>query len=245
MGDPHGLVAGVPDQLVVELGQGLDGLAPAPGLAVHDDVAELVPLEQGLDVEHGAQQGLRPGNPPPSAEVEQVIHGEQVGDAQAEGEQDVGGLVQAHPLLPQGEGPQDQQPFTQGGGQGVHHAQPALGEFPLQLLGGDAGGLIGGADAGGGADEENVQPRLERRLQIFDKALGRDHGGGDLRALFHGMEKGGAVVSLGSQAEVLLAVDGIGQGDDHQPQPGHLGQRQTGERIGDDGKRHNSCLLVI
>ena len=56
---------------------------------------------------------LTPSAPPaaaPSAPLEehQVIHREKVGNPVPEGEEGAGGVLQAHPPLPQVEGPEDQ-----------------------------------------------------------------------------------------------------------------------------------------
>ena len=109
MGDEDGLIPRIAGELVKLLRQGLDGGRPAPDLAVHHDMTVLVALEQGLDAQHGAQQGLGPGDAPAAADVEQVVYGKVVGDVGAQGKDGVGRLVQAHALLPQRKGPQDQE----------------------------------------------------------------------------------------------------------------------------------------
>ena len=108
VGDAHRLVPGVPDQGVVLVGQLPNGLGPPAGFAAQDNAAVWVSLEQGLEAQRRPQHGLGAGETSAPAEVHQVIHREKVGNPVPEGEEGAGGVLQAHPPLPQVEGPEDQ-----------------------------------------------------------------------------------------------------------------------------------------
>lgn len=64
--------------------------------------------------------------------------------------------------------------------------EAALGVFFLQLLAGDRAGLIGRAEAGGEADEEDIQPLLQLLLHD-DLEFLNVHGAG--RGLLPGSER--------------------------------------------------------
>ena len=82
-----------------------NGLGPPAGFAAQDNAAVWVSLEQGLEAQRRPQHGLGAGETSAPAEVHQVIHREKVGNPVPEGEEGAGGVLQAHPPLPQVEGP--------------------------------------------------------------------------------------------------------------------------------------------
>ena len=98
----------------------------------------------------------------------------------------------------------DEQALANGRAERVNGDEAALGVFFLQLLAGDRAGLIGRAEAGGEADEEDIQPLLQLLLHD-DLEFLNVHGAG------RGLLPGGDAVKKVMEAD-LAAVQIVGIG---------------------------------
>ena len=83
MRNEQGGVFRVHSELAELLGKRPDGGASAADLEHIDEVALVVNVEHGLDVEQTADKGCRCAHAPAALEIDQIIHGEPVADMQA------------------------------------------------------------------------------------------------------------------------------------------------------------------
>ena len=149
--DEHGLGRRVVRQLPHLVHQGVEGRLAAPGGVHLDEVPLVVHVHHGLDLEHGAHHGGGGGHPPALLQKEQVVDGEPVALAQLVFLRPVPDLLNGLALPAELGGLVHQHPLAQGGAQGVHHVNFALGVLLAQLLGGNLERAAGAGQAGGKA----------------------------------------------------------------------------------------------
>ena len=238
MRDAHHLAGGVHHQLVVVLCQGFDGLSAATGLGVGDDLALLIALQQGLDLQHGADQRHRAGHAPGLFQEHQIVHHEDLAHVAPQRQKPPGGFRQVQPGMLVFHRPHHQYALAQGRAQGVHQAEFPLGIAFPQLDHGHLGGLVGAGDARGHAHEQYVLPGLQQGLEVVDVCLGIDLAGGHAQAVAHGGIESRAVKGLRVHAGHLPAVDGVAEGDDGDVIRLEPRGRQVCGGIGDDGITH-------
>ena len=129
----------------------------------------------------------------------------------------------------------DEQALADGRAERVDGNQTALGVFFLQLLAGDRAGLIGRAEAGGEADEEDIQPLLQ--LLLHDDLEFLDvHGAG--RGLLSGGDAGKKVMEADLAAVQIVGIglfsDMYMQGQDGKIQLVRHRLRQIAGGVGED-----------
>ena len=73
------------------------------------------------------------------------------------------------------------------GGQRVHHVELAVGVLFLQIIAGDAGGVVGAGNAAGKRQMQHVLAFLEETFKVGGVFFGVDMGGAGIRAIRHGL----------------------------------------------------------
>lgn len=146
------------------VGQLPNGLGPPAGFAAQDNAAVWVSLEQGLEAQRRPQHGLGAGETSAPAEVHQVIHREKVGNPVPEGEEGAGGVSRHIPLSRRSKARRTSSPCPREEERESTIWSFLPGKFLPQLFRRHAGGLIGGTEAGGGAEKEQVQAGTEQGL---------------------------------------------------------------------------------
>ena len=135
-------------------------------------------MHDGLDGQHGAEQGGGGVDPAAPLQVVQIVHREPVADA-ALGLLGKGlHLVNGFPLFLLLRAEIHEQSLPQRGAEGVHRQDLRVGKFVLQLLRGNDGGLVGGGEGGGKADAQDVLSGFQDLPHLFLKFPHVDGGGG-------------------------------------------------------------------
>ena len=245
VGDEHRVMAGVHGQLAVLVRQGLDGGPAAPDLEHGDQVAGIVHMEHGLDVQQSTHEGGRRADPAAPLQVDQIVHGEPVTEVEAGVLHEFGGLLQAGalPLLLHGE--VHQQAEAGGGGEGVHHQDLPVRVLLHQSLGSHGAGVYGGAEAGGKADVEDVLALFYAGLKglLKDLHVGRC-GAGHAAASHSLIELGKGQVEVAEALLVLVKLHG--QADKgHLPLLQQLRRNVTGGICKNHVICHGMLLFVI
>ena len=152
------------------------------GLADGGQMPLVVRVQQRLDAQRRAQNGCRSRDASAALKEVQIVHGEPVRQMQlgvlGVFRRFLNGRTGVTALCDQ----IGQHALTGRGAQGVHGEDLALGVALAQLLGGDAGGIVGRAQTGGETEIENVAAFLQIRLHFFYKCIDIDRGGRGHRA---------------------------------------------------------------
>ena len=190
VGDENGAVFAGQTVLLQLLHQCLQRVFAAAALGNGNQVAFLIHMEHRLDIQHGANHGCGSADASAPLQEHQVVHGEPVADVQlvflTPGVQ----LFQGEAFIALHAGIVYEKALAQGGGKGIHHLHSAAGVFLHQLLGGDDGGLIGGAEAAGEGKHQCILTVFQNGLHSIPPALGVHGGGGCGFALAQGIIHG-------------------------------------------------------
>ena len=231
--DEHRLVLRVDSGLFHLVHQRQQGGLPAPGLADGDQAALVIHVHDGLDGQHGAEQGRGGVDAAAPLQVVQVVHGEPVAHLATGLQSEVVDLIQrAAPGFFLG-AEVDEQALAQRGAQGIHHQEFGLRPALRQLLGGNDGGLVGGGQGGGEAQAQHVLPLVGGLRHGLLKSAHADGGGG---GGLPGADALIEIVEANFPAVQVIVVGGAAhlqaQGNDAQPQL--LGQlrRQVAAAVG-------------
>lgn len=125
----------------------------------------IVHVQDGLDVEEGADDGRRRGHPPAPFEVKEVFHREVVADVQFQPLGVLGGLFQPRARIGLLYDVIDKQPLTQGSAEGIHHHDFALRIFFFQFPGGDAVAALRPGKPRGEGEHKHVPALFEKFLR--------------------------------------------------------------------------------
>ena len=99
MGDAHRLAFRLSHIGIILFCQRPDGAFAAMDPGKGDYLSLRIPLQQGLDVQNGADGRLCVGKPPRSAQIAQILHRKHLAHASSQGLQTGGGFLQRHTLL--------------------------------------------------------------------------------------------------------------------------------------------------
>ena len=140
---------------------GVDQVVVAPAraqlvLRKRRQVAVVVHIDDGLDVQHGTDDGGGGADAAAALQVAQVVHGDPVADVQLVLLHPGGQLFDGHAGIALVGSVPDQQTLTQSGAEGVDHVDGALGILFLQFVCGDHRGLMGGAQGGSKGQAEDI-----------------------------------------------------------------------------------------
>ena len=213
----------------------LDRAFAAAHLFKADDLALVVALEQGLDLQHGTHGRGQVGKTPAALEIAQVVHREHLADAEAAVQQPLGRGVHTQAELAVAHGPDHQQPLAQRGAQRIDKPELAVGKLLPQIRRRDRGGVERAADAGGHADEEDVAALLQLLPEEIGIALRGDLRGRHDLPSAHVVIKG---LSLKMKIRRLFAVNHKGIGDTFDFILTKKLLRQVCRGVGHDGKAH-------
>ena len=194
-------------------------------------------MEHRLHLQHRTKQGRCRRQPPAPLEVVEVIHREPVADVPLL-------LLHEVPDILNGFAPAllldsqiDQQALAHGGGAAVHDEDFAVRMVGEHLLGGDAGRLVGGGQARGEADAEDV-PACRR--QLLHRLMEHAHADGGGRPQGAAAQPGVEIVRRNIPVvriiEIFLPVHNKGQGQDRQLQLLHHLGSKIAAAVGQDGK---------
>jgi len=169
--------------------------------------------------------------PPPLEEME-VVYGELVAQVQPVLLHPVPDLLDGVAQVPLAGGIPHQQPLAQGGAQGVHSVQPPVGILGAQLLHGQAGGVVGGGQAGGEGQNQHILPSLKQGLQGLGVLGHIDRvGGGHLAAAQAVIEDVGVHVPVVGVVVIGVIGQDKGEGEnlniDLPDQVGGAGRRRS------------------
>lgn len=202
----YNLLAGIYSVGIVFFRKSLNGSLASSDLAEGNYLANFVALEQGLDAEHGADDSGNIRYASAFAQMHEVINGENLIEAVAQGNDVVKGLLNGHTLCAAFGGTHCQQTLAKGGAVGVDEQNSAVGVAILELSGSDGGGIEGAAYARGHADKKNILALLEKGLKVVNKPLGVYLRGGNIGALGDHLVVTVVVEAFGVKTGVLLAV---------------------------------------
>ena len=220
--------------------QVIQGSLAAPALGAVFQLAAVIHPEDGLDVQHGAHHGGGSADTAAPLQVHQVLHGDPVADVQLVLLHPGGDLGKGLTLAAELCGGVDQQALAHGGAEGVDDDELSVVELLPELLGGDDGGLIGGAQGRGEGQHQHIPALLKSGADGGSPAVGIDGGGlGQLAVSHVGVQLSGSHLALPVGTAVQLQAQGCNAnlqlGD-------HLGGQVTA-RIGNDLKIHRKHSL--
>ena len=233
---------GIVAELGIEVRQFLNGAVFAAHLAAQDDLALLIALQDGLDVQDRPCQLRAAGDAPALVQVLQVIHDEELLHPAAHAAHALDQLLHRRARLRALRDLDGDQSLAEGRAAAVDHAELAARILCHQLVRRETHAPAGTADAAGNADIQQVIPCGQHRLHPLGGILRVDHRGLDLRTAADGIVVRWAVELALRQ----LAVDAVRQ----RKRPDvillqHL-RRQIGRRIRKNANHGNSsCFQFI
>ena len=246
--DEHGLTGRIDGRLLHTVYQRTDGGFAAAGLADVGQLAVVVGVHDGLDLKRCAEKGRRGGDTAAALEVHEIVHGEPVAQMRAERLKVGGKLLHGSALALLLDGVVNEQALTEGGAEAVDGHDLPLGIFFAQLRGGNDAGLIGGAEARGEADVEDVTAFLQAGFHDLDERLGIHRAGAGLGAgaefLIQLVETDLATVQV---ILVGFMIDCKAQRQDDQAVAVRQLLRKVTGRVGDDliGHCHISSSFLV
>ena len=232
------------DHVVHLVHQVCDGLLAALDSTHSHQAALGIHVDDGLDLEQRAKDGLGSGQAAAPAELGQVAHGDPVVDLALDALAEVTDLLNGLALALLLNGQVHQQALTQGGAQGVHSKDLGLRELLLQVLDGDGTVLVGGAQSGGKGNIQDVLARLEDGAEVLLELIHVGGRGLGILPLEKALVEDMGIGALTGTVIEPLVTQLDGQRDHGQTQVGHdvLGQVAAG--IGYDGKLSHVHFLL-
>ena len=167
----------VRDQLFIEVSKGGEGLLAPARLAAQDDLALLVAAQQGLDLQHRADDGSSLAHAPAALEIGEVVDREILAHHVAALRNFLHDLVKGRAVFEHACSLDHEQPLAERGGISVDGGNLPLREFFLQLLHSEGGSMCRAADAAGHADVDCIISGRKRLTQRLEKTGDVDHGG--------------------------------------------------------------------
>ena len=210
-------------------------------LAQHHDIA-IDDAHHGLDGEHAAHEGRRPGDAAAAAQVLQRVQGSHEPDVLLLLVEAVGDVGGGKPLVAQGPGALGEDTLADGGDLAVDHEDRLL-----ERRRGDAGALVGAGDVAGKRDADDLVARIDGLLEEVLEHHGRDLArAGQLVGFYEALEEllPRKIDALGE----LLGAERDGHGDDGDVVLGGVVLFHVRRRVHDDANGHDAsrvnCFLA-
>ena len=230
----------------VFLRNGGNDLFTASVLGVGADVAGGIAPENGLDVQHGADQCAGTADPSGALQEIQIVHREELQHFRCFCIQRVRGLRNGFARGTEIGAPTGEKACAEAGAEGVHNADDPAGKFRHQFFRGKPCCLNGTADAGGHTDIDHVVSCLQLRCEVGQKQVGIEQGGIHLRTLPEHIIKlveikavHVSVVGTGDTVQV------VGAGKNSDVQLLQLFAGQVGRAVNKDGKSHGKPPEIL
>ena len=163
----------IADPLFLKLAhQVFNGLSASAHLGAGNDMSRTVPIENRLDIEHGADHGGHARNPAGGFQVVQIIHRKILTDMGHFGIEDFGCFMHVHvfPVQPCRE--QSQHAVPEAASVGIHNMHKALLELIHQFLGGIHGCTVRPADARAHGDINDIDSLLQEGRKMCQEQIG-------------------------------------------------------------------------